>query len=108
MTYKPNLSFSNLENVKNHIISFFPTVLVSILFFACKTDVSKSTVVAIVGEDFCINKRPALEGVILKGIIMEGLILNSRMVQGIFDHLNPGSADRWKFPELQKVIENYW
>ena len=37
--------------MKNHIISFLPVALVSILFFACKTDVSKTTIVTIVGED---------------------------------------------------------
>jgi hypothetical protein len=85
--------------MKNHILSFLSVALISILFFACKTDVSKSTVVTIVGEDFYINGRPALEGVVWNGINMEGLIPNSRMVQGIFDDLNPESAEKWRYPD---------
>jgi hypothetical protein len=58
-----------------------------------------STIVSINGEDFFINGSPALEGVLWNGINMEGLIPNSRVVQGIFDDLNPESVGRWKYPD---------
>jgi hypothetical protein len=59
----------------------------------------RNTEVAIDGEKFLINGRPALEGVVWNGIDMEGLIPNSRMVQGIFDDLNPETVDKWKYPD---------
>ena len=33
---------------------------------------------------------------------IEGLLMNSRMVQGIFDDLNPQTRDRWKYPDTGK------
>ena len=47
------------------------------------------TVVSIVGEDFHINGKPTYEGRTWNGHRIEGLLMNSRMVQGIFDDLNP-------------------
>ncbi len=34
-----------------------------------------------------------------QGNRIEGLLFNSRMVQGIFDDLNPETAVRWKYPD---------
>jgi len=62
---------------------------------------SAKTTIAINGENFIINGKPALEGVVWNGINMEGLLPNSRMVQGIFDDLNPETAERWKYPDTQ-------
>ena len=33
---------------------------------------------------------------------VEGLLMNSRMVQGILDDLNPQTRDRWKYPDTGK------
>ncbi len=60
------------------------------------------TIVGIVGEDFLINGQPTYAGRTWKGIRVEGLLLNSRMVQGIFDDLNPETAKRWAYPDTGK------
>jgi hypothetical protein len=33
---------------------------------------------------------------------IEGLLMNSRMVQGIFDDLNPATRDMWVYPDTQR------
>jgi hypothetical protein len=57
------------------------------------------TEVAIRGEKFCINDRPTYAGRFWNGHAIEGLLLNSRMVQAIFDDLNPDTASRWAYPD---------
>jgi hypothetical protein len=59
----------------------------------------RQTQVAIVGEAFHINGRPTYEGRTWNGHKVEGLLLNSRMVQGIFDDLNPETRSRWAYPD---------
>jgi hypothetical protein len=60
---------------------------------------SRRTVVAIDGEKFLINGQPTYAGRTWHGISIEGRLLNSRMVQGIFDDLNPATRSRWTFPD---------
>ena len=57
------------------------------------------TVVSIRGEQFFINGRPTYEGRAWNGARIEGLLLNSRMVQGIFDDLNPETVANWAYPD---------
>ena len=57
------------------------------------------TVVSIRGEQFFINGRPTYEGRAWNGSRIEGLLLNSRMVQGIFDDLNPETVANWAYPD---------
>ena len=57
------------------------------------------TVVSIRGEKFYINGHPTYEGRTWKGARVEGLLLNSRMVQGIFDDLNPETVANWAYPD---------
>lgn len=57
------------------------------------------TVVTIQGEQFYIDGRPAYEGRIWEGHAIEGLLLNARLVQGIFDDLNPETSELWKYPD---------
>ena len=57
------------------------------------------TVVSIRGEQFFITGRPTYEGRTWNGARVEGLLLNSRMVQGIFDDLNPETASFWAYPD---------
>ena len=57
------------------------------------------TVVSIHGEQFFINGRPTYEGRTWNGARIEGLLLNSRMVQGIFDDLNPETVANWAYPD---------
>ncbi len=57
------------------------------------------TVVSIVGDAFHINGRPTYAGRSWNGHKIEGLLLNSRMVQAIFDDLNPMTVQRWAYPD---------
>jgi hypothetical protein len=57
------------------------------------------TIVTIKGEDFYINGEITLKGRNLDNISLEGLLPNSRMVQGIFDDLNPETRQLWKYPD---------
>lgn len=62
----------------------------------------RKTEVSIRGDAFYINGRPTYEGRSWKGYKIEGLLMNSRMVQGIFDDLNPETAGRWAYPDTGK------
>ncbi len=55
---------------------------------------TQPTTVAIEGSRFLINGRPTYEGTRL-----EGLLMNSRMVQGVFDDLNPQTRPMWDYPD---------
>lgn len=57
------------------------------------------TVVSIHDDRFYINNEVTLKEINLDGISLEGLIPNSRMVQGIFDDLNPETQSLWKYPD---------
>ncbi len=58
----------------------------------------RKTDVTIRGDAFLINGRPTYEGRTWRGRKVEGLLLNSRMVQGIFDDLNPDTRKLWDYP----------
>jgi len=63
---------------------------------------ASQTAVSIQGGAFHINGRPTYEGRTWRGHKIEGLLMNSRMVQGIFDDLNPDTAGRWAYPDTGK------
>jgi hypothetical protein len=67
--------------------------------FAAETSKSRQTHVSIVGDQFFINGQPTYAGRHWRGHRIEGMLLNSRMVQGIFDDLNPQTATRWAYPD---------
>ncbi len=60
---------------------------------------ARRTEVSIIGRAFHINGKPTYEGRTWKGHTIEGLLFNSRMVQGIFDDLNPKTRSRWAYPD---------
>ena len=62
----------------------------------------RQTAVAIEGDRFLINGRPTYEGRTWRGMRIEGLLMNSRMVQGIFDDVNPETRDRWAYPDTKR------
>jgi hypothetical protein len=90
---------------------FFPLLCLAFFFFQCSNEKQKNnaerpktqlrTTVSIKGDDFLINGVPTLKGVVWNGISMEGLLPNARMVQGIFDDLNPQTAKRWIYADTQ-------
>jgi hypothetical protein len=62
----------------------------------------RRTAVTIQGEMFCINGQPTYKGRTWNGKKIEGLLLNSRMVQAIFDDLNPETVHLWKYPDTKQ------
>jgi hypothetical protein len=60
---------------------------------------SHRTEVSIHGEDFWINGRPTYARRMWQGRRIEGLLMNARMVNGIFDDLNPESGKRWAYSD---------
>lgn len=60
------------------------------------------TKVTIEGEKFLINGVPTYAGRSWNGHAIEGLLLNTRMVQGTFDDLNPETAHQWAYPDTGK------
>jgi hypothetical protein len=59
----------------------------------------RRTVVGIRADQFLIDGRPTYPGRTWNGHRIEGLLMNSRMVQGIFDDLNPATRSRWRYPD---------
>src|ERR1700730_4392878 len=63
---------------------------------------SRQTAVSVDGDRFMINGKPTYPGRQYKGMRIEGLLFNSRMVEGIFDDLNPETRSRWAYPDTKK------
>lgn len=63
---------------------------------------NRKTIVEIRGDKFFINGKITYEKRIWKGLKIEGLLLNSRMVQGVFDDLNPETAGKWVYQDSKK------
>lgn len=61
----------------------------------------RKTEVSIIGEQFYINGKPTYAGRTWKNAKVEGLLMNSRMVQGIFDDLNPESCKLFAYPDTK-------
>lgn len=60
-----------------------------------------ATTVSIAGAAFHLNGQPTLKGRTWRGYQVEGLLPNSRMVQGVFDDLNPETRSRWAYPDTK-------
>jgi hypothetical protein len=67
-----------------------------------KEPAEPKTHVTIREEKFYINGKPTFDGRTWQGISVEGLLPNSRMVQGVFNDLNPETIDKWKYPDTGK------
>ncbi len=65
--------------------------------FAAQTP--RRTSVTISGGKFLINGAPTVAGRTWRGYSVEGLLPNARLVQGIFDDLNPETRTRWAYPD---------
>lgn len=63
---------------------------------------ARRTELSIDGDRFLINGRPTYEGRTWRGMKIEGLLMNSRMVQGTFDDLNPETRTLWVYPDTKK------
>lgn len=60
---------------------------------------SRKTEVSIKNDMFLINGRPTYESRYWYGWRIEGLFFNARLIQGIFDDLNPETVSRWAYPD---------
>ena len=79
--------------------SFLLILLIVLPFSAVSQN---QTTVSIKGEQFFINGQPTYSGRTWNGHKIEGLLFNSRMVQGVFDDLNPETAIKWKYPDASE------
>ncbi|UCH36084.1 MAG: hypothetical protein JSV65_06940 [Armatimonadota bacterium] len=57
------------------------------------------TEVAVREDAFLINGAPTYAGRVYDGMKIQGLLMNSRMVQAVFDDLNPETRGRWAYPD---------
>ena len=57
------------------------------------------TTVDVDGDRFLIDGRPTYPGRYFRGHRIEGLLLNARMVQGVFDDLNPETRSMFDYPD---------
>ncbi len=87
------IDFRMMKKKFNSLSGFFILLILSVQINGQNTRVS------IQGEKFLINGKPTFEGRTWNGISVEGLLPNSRMVQGIFDDLNPETVSKWKYPD---------
>ena len=76
------------------------TLCVSVLA-GCSQSNARKTIVIIKGNQFFINGEVTYPGRYWNGHKIEGLLFNSRMVQGIFDDLNPDTKDLWIYPDTK-------
>ena len=60
------------------------------------------TNVSIKGDMFYINGKPTYRGRRFQGKKIEGLLFNARLIQGIFDDLNPATRYKWAYPDTGK------
>jgi hypothetical protein len=84
------------------LISFAFLSLVSL--FSALTAFSQTprkTVVSISGDKFYINNELTYSGQNWKGNEIAGLLMNSRMVQGVFDDLNPETVKNWRYSDTK-------
>src|SRR5687768_1675161 len=77
-------------------------VLIAAGMAAVAAEPERKTEVSIVGDAFHIGGKPTYAGRTWKGHKIEGLLFNSRMVQGIFDDLNPETVGKWAYPDTGK------
>lgn len=72
-----------------------------ILCFLSATLIAQQTKVSIKGDEFYINGKPTYKGRYWNNHKVQGLLINSRMVQGIFDDLNPDSRNSFAYADTK-------
>jgi hypothetical protein len=99
------LSFKDIKRLTEMLHINIFQYLTLILFLTLTPSLisgQEKTVVSIEGDQFYINGQLTYQGRYWKGNKIEGLLFNSRMVQGIFDDLNPETVGGFKYPDTQK------
>jgi hypothetical protein len=96
--------------MKIHKFQFSIYLFFSLVFFtgaSLRSPVpERNTKVSIEGEKFLINGTPTYQGKSWttadgQSFPMEGLLFNARMVQGVFDDLNPKTRGQWVYPDTK-------
>lgn len=91
------------------LLSIIATFL--LLFSACdfleEPFLERQTAVSIVADQFHINGVPTYEGRMWTALdgeeySVEGLLMNARLVQGVFDDLNPDTQGQWEYPDTRR------
>lgn len=77
-------------------------LFLAVLLLFSFSSVFGQTKVKIKGEKFYINGKATYKGQKWKGYKIEGLLMNARLVQGVFDDLNPETVEQWKYPDTGK------
>jgi hypothetical protein len=80
----------------------FRALMVCLLLPTLAAAQERATQVSIRGDMFYINGKPTYAGRTWNGHKIEGLLFNSRMVQAIFDDLNPETVPLWAYPDTKK------
>jgi hypothetical protein len=75
-------------------------IALSVSLISCSLT-KKNTTVSIKENQFYINGELTYKGRSWQGNKIEGLLFNSRMVQGIFDDLNPASKAQFAYPDTK-------
>ena len=88
-------------NLRNRTFTkrFFIVFAIILSFLS---EINSKTIVSIKGNQFYINGQLTYKGRYWQGNKIEGLLFNSRMVQGIFDDLNPASRNRFQYADTKK------
>lgn len=86
--------------MKNKLILFVLSTF--LLFDIAYSQTFRKTSVSISDQQFFINGRLTYSGRYWNRHRIEGLLMNSRMVQGIFDDLNPETVKNWEYPDTKK------
>jgi len=106
------------NGVKIQLFSYTNLTFISLLLSICMTASceraeqeqavqERLTEVTIVGEQFHINGTPTYEGqtwITSYGgeYPVEGLLMNARLVQGVFDDMNPETRGQWAYPDTRE------
>ncbi|WP_422083601.1 hypothetical protein [Ulvibacterium sp.] len=77
-------------------------LIISVFCLSLYPQSHRKTSVAIQGNQFYINGELTYKGRFWEDNKIEGLLMNSRMVQGIFDDLNPDTVENFNYPDTQK------
>jgi hypothetical protein len=95
-----NIQFKKMMKTLSLLKHSILYALIFLSSYSCSTPDIRTTV-SIVGDQFFIDGEPTYKDRYWDGNKIEGLLMNSRMVQGIFDDMNPQTAEKWKYPDTQ-------
>jgi N-acetylneuraminic acid mutarotase len=97
-----NRSLSRFVYTLTGVLLFVSPSIVAVSAASTAEPPVRQTSVSIVGDRFFINGQPTYAGRTWQNHRIEGLLMNTRMVQGIFDDLNPATVGRWVYPDTGK------